>query len=194
MSDETQKLLNDSLYKAATDGKVGDVRDLLERGAHPDGNDNGLPLIYAAYNGHLDVVNILLEAGASTEFRDRDGNAADNARKKGFLEIALILESPRSAAAESADEVALQRPFRDRLRVLEEIFNFVTLERVSLLRKGKYGQIEAMTITGFSMIEDKSDESQLRKAFNEHVKRGGKVDEALVFPNRLAKSILKRGD
>ncbi|MCE9506851.1 MAG: hypothetical protein K8R48_00850 [Alphaproteobacteria bacterium] len=192
MTDETQKILNDALYKAACDGKAGDVLDCLEKGAHPDGNNNGLPLIYAAYSGHLAVVNILLDAGASTEFRDRDGNAADNARKKGYLEIASILENPRPST--SADEVVLQRPFRDRLHFLEEIFNFVTLERVSLLRFGKHGKIEAMTITGFSAIEDKSDESQLRKAFNEHVQRGGKTDEALIFPNRLAKPILKRGD
>lgn len=192
MADDLQKQLNNKLRDAACGGRPEEVVDLLGQGAHPDGNNDGHPLILAAYSGHLEVVKILLDAGASTEFRDRDGNAADNARKKDHLEIAELLESPRPV--ETADEVVLWRPFRDRRHFLEEVFNFATLERVSLLRKGKYGPVEAMTITGFSAIEDKSDGSQLRKAFNEHVKRGGKADEALVFPNKLAKSILKRGD
>jgi hypothetical protein len=193
MTDKAQKDLNDKLRVAASNGRADEVRALLEEGADVDG-DKGLPLIWAAYKGHLAVVNVLLDAGADAMLTYSDGGktAAQYAREEHHPEIAQVLENPRPL--ETVDEVVLQHPFRDRLHVLEEIFNFVTLERVSLLRRGKYGKIEAMTCTGFSMIEDKSDESMLRKAFNEHVKRGGKADESVIFPNKLLKNKFPRSE
>jgi ankyrin repeat protein len=181
--------LNDKLKEAACKGNVGEVQSLLAQGVHPDG-EYGLPLILAAYNGQMGVVKILLEAGASADFSDKDGTAADNARLKGHSAIADVIENYKPA--ETVDEVVFRRPFGK--SILEEAFNFTTLERISVIRKNKFSPADAMTITGFSMIEDKSDESLLRKAFNEHRRRGGRTDEAIVFPNRLAKNKLTRKD
>ncbi|OKS87697.1 hypothetical protein RG47T_3159 [Mucilaginibacter polytrichastri] len=50
------------------------------------------PLHGAAQNGNLDILIMLLEAGASVEARMEGGKLpADLAREKGFQEIADIL-------------------------------------------------------------------------------------------------------
>jgi hypothetical protein len=67
-------------------------------------------------------------------------------------------------------------------RIREDVYDFTMRERVTMMRNGRFGAVEALTITGFSAIEDRSDTSKLRQAFNEHVKRGGKTEEADIFP------------
>jgi hypothetical protein len=60
-------------------------------------------------------------------------------------------------------------------------------ERVTLIRQGRLGAVETAVITGFSAIEDQSDSSMLRKAFNEHARRGGETEESAVFTRNISK-------
>ena len=184
MTDETQKQLNKKLGEAAKGGKVEEVLSCLQAGAEINGVSETLrtPLMYAAYKGHLRVAEILLQAGADRTLRDNvNETAEDDARKRGYPEIETLLREY------TPDEVIFRRQLGD--RTLQESFNFITRERISLIRKSPRGDVEAMTRESFSVIED---ESVLRKAFEEHVRRGGKADEALVFPHRLPKNKLTR--
>ncbi len=55
--------LDDQLISAATYGDASTVEQLLQKGAHIEAKDNlgWTPLIWAAYQGRTDVVNLLLE-------------------------------------------------------------------------------------------------------------------------------------
>jgi ankyrin repeat protein len=70
------------------------VRDLIATGADVNLNrspDPG-PLAIAAEEGHADVANVLLEAGANVSHRDRAGQTAlDLAQESGHGEIAAVL-------------------------------------------------------------------------------------------------------
>ena len=133
---------------------------------------------------------VLLKAGADTSLRNCISYTAECcASYYKYNDIVKILQNPppKRAVVENPDEIIFQRPLSN--RTLEEIFNFVSLERISLIRNGDYGPVEAIVRESFSVIED---ESVLRKAFEEHVKRGGKADESVIFPNRLLKHRLPR--
>ncbi|MCE9506853.1 MAG: ankyrin repeat domain-containing protein [Alphaproteobacteria bacterium] len=182
-----QKGLNDTLLRAAGNGHLGDVLSLLERGADVDCQDNGgsTPLINASIGGYFEVVKVLLEAGADASVYNNYKNTAMiyavHYKRENVVEI---LKNPPS---KNPDEVIFERKISN--RTLEEIFNFVSLERISLIRNGKYGPVEAVVRESFSVIEN---EAALRKAFEEHVRRGGTADESAVFPNKLLKNKLPR--
>jgi hypothetical protein len=193
MTDDVQKNLNDKFQTAASKGRAAEVLSLLESGADINSVDDNkrTALMHAARQGYLEAVEILLEAGADKTLRDISNDTAEyDARAKGHKDIETLLRD-YVRVVETADEVIFQRPLGD--RTLQESFNFVTRERISLVRKSPKGAVEAMTCVNFSALEDQSDESMLRKAFNEHVRRGGTADEALVFPNKLLKNKLPRG-
>lgn len=57
-------------------------------------------------------------------------------------------------------------------------------------RKSTGGDVEAMQRDSFSSLDDLSG---LRRAFAEHKKRGGKMDEAEVFSGSLQKMKLNAG-
>jgi hypothetical protein len=71
-------------------------------------------------------------------------------------------------------------------RTLEEVFNFATKERISLVRKEAGAPVEAFIRESFSDISEKSG---LRLAFEEHKRRGGKVPEDEVFPDKIVKKL-----
>ena len=193
------------LICAARYGRVDVVKLLLERGAKADFQDTSLytPLMYAANYGHLGVVNVLLDAGADASLRDKDGwKASRFAKEEGKYNIEKILleaenSGPRQVnkpkqvnkpvQAQTPDEIVFERPFGNRL--LQEVFNFKSLERISLIRKDANSDVEAITRENFSALET---QPALREAFEEHVRRGGKVDESAVFPNKLLKKKLPR--
>lgn len=65
---------NIALIKAAKHGDQQAARDALRRGA--DANaviDNWTPLFWAAQEGHTEVVDLLLDAGANVNFSDPGG-------------------------------------------------------------------------------------------------------------------------
>ncbi|MBI3442061.1 MAG: ankyrin repeat domain-containing protein [Proteobacteria bacterium] len=180
MADEAQTELNKRLVDACKTGVAAEVITLLDKGADinysKSESEKNLPLVYAAYCGHLEVVNILLVRGADRQGQCNKKTAAQWAQDTGHTAVAVRL-------SEDPDQVIFQQPLSD--RTLEEVFNFATLERISLVRHSPQGAVEAITREPFSEIVD---QSQLRKAFEEHVRRGGKADESRVFPYVLSKS------
>jgi hypothetical protein len=184
--------LNEELAIAAREGDTMEVRALLEKGADVNyrGEDLRTPLMEAAYNGRRRISEILLDAGADRTLRDAYGaTAAEDARAEGHAEVAKFIENyvrpKRDIMREKADEIIICRPLSD--RILEEIFNFSAMERISLVRDGRNGPVEAITRESFAEV---ADQSALRKAFEEHVRRGGTADEAAVFPNALPKRFI----
>jgi ankyrin repeat protein len=175
----TKTELNKQLLEAAKTGDAEEAASLLEQGANVDGN-NGEALIWAAYAGHLEVVKVLLDAGADTTLINKDMTAEEWALGQGHTEIARALKGPRKKTS-TPNQIIYDRRVSDRM--LEEIFDFETLEKISLIRKdGRNGPVEAVEIKSFAEIET---QPRLREAFNEHVRRGGKIDESLVFPHAL---------
>jgi len=69
---------------------------LLENGARPRVTDQeGLtPLMRAAWNGHIEVMRLLIDAGSQLSGTDDKGNSAlDYAEQGGHREIARILKA-----------------------------------------------------------------------------------------------------
>ena len=66
------------LIYAAKEGNIGLVKELIERGANVNMQDNNgwTVLIYAARYGHNNVVKELIEAGANVDIRSNDGLTA----------------------------------------------------------------------------------------------------------------------
>jgi hypothetical protein len=72
--DSPRKMLEDLLMAAASHGLTGRVRGLLARGVDPEGREIKHPIYQgrspvqeAALNGHMDIVSLLVGAGASWE-------------------------------------------------------------------------------------------------------------------------------
>jgi hypothetical protein len=188
----TPQELNKNLCDAAEGGSVAKVSSFLDQrvdinGRHCLDGCRYTALMKAALKGRLEVVRFLLDRGADVTLLDGENKTAEDlARAGNHQEIVAILQS----AVKNPDKIIFYGQIGDRTR--QDVYDFTMRERVTMIRQGKYGAVDTTTITGFSMIEDKSDESTLRKAFNEHLRRGGKTDEAVVFPNRLPKNKLPR--
>jgi len=73
------------------------IKFLIEKGADIDlvsGYIYWTPLHTAANNGHMDIIKILLDAGASKEIKDKYGRtAADCAELHGYMEFAEYIRS-----------------------------------------------------------------------------------------------------
>jgi ankyrin repeat protein len=216
MTETLQDTLNKALVKTAAQGKAEQLALLLRQGASPDAgagttpalfvaaagnhaacirlllaagakvdvtNSKGsTPLMVAAFNANLKAMRLLLDAGADRNLKNRDGADA--------LKFAQTRESSEAIALlkEDADEIIQRSRLGDRM--LEEIFNFRTLERISLVRKGVGQPIEALYRESFTQIEDLP---ALREAFQQHRQRGGKRSEQDVFPHGLSKApVLQR--
>ncbi len=86
-----------ALYHAAEKGHMDVVRMLLQKGADPNGGEEGVrwgeqPLVAAVENGHTEVVRALLEGGASVNARKfMGGTALQIAQQKGNAEIISLL-------------------------------------------------------------------------------------------------------
>ena len=134
-------------------------------------------------DGNIGAVELLLKAGADREMRGRDRNALDWAMLSGSPETIYLLQKPVARHyEESPDEIVLQKPFGN--RVIEEVFNFASKERMTLVRDGQDGPVEAVTRQNFSEIHDRQ---TLREAYDKYVAKGGKVQESEIFPEVLVK-------
>lgn len=171
------------LFYAAHNGHAELIKWLIENGADANGlnGKNSTPLMAAAQQGRLEAVKILLMAGADSARKNNDNMTARgyaaNSEKKNV--VAWLDRNP--------EEVIFSRKVAD--RTLQEIFNFTHKERVTFIRKGPDGAVEAVTRHSFSEIADKS---ALRRAFAEYRKYGGKRREEEVFFNAIAKSVLPK--
>ena len=84
-----------TLYQAAEDGDLERVNSLLAEGADKDetfGSYRITPLLAASCNGHLPIVQLLVEQGAVMEKTDKDGRSPFYvACREGQLQIARYL-------------------------------------------------------------------------------------------------------
>ena len=88
-----------ALMFASTGPSVSTVKLLLEKKSGVNDVDSGehwTPLMFAAAEGHTEVVKVFLAAGADVKMQDVDGDTAgDFARKRGHTELAKMLESEK---------------------------------------------------------------------------------------------------
>lgn len=127
--DSPQKMLEDLLIAAAKHGFTDRVRRLLARGVDPGGREIAHPIYRgrspvqeAALNGHMDIVSLLVDAGASWEHdlvdeliaaamsSDRDATERLLATDPGLRERAIERcpdQLLRAAEQDSYDAVAL---------------------------------------------------------------------------------------
>lgn len=199
--------LGKALLEAARKGNVGEINDLLAKGASLAANDDGnTALFYAAQYGRMDAVLFLLKEGMDVDVRNRIGStplmgaaakghkevarllydlgsdpyeknatgssAVSYARSGGYADVAKDLSQPRQV-----DTVTFTRPVGD--LTLQEVFNFAKRDRLTILRRGADGPVEALQRDSFSDLTDKN---ALREAFAAYAKRGGKLPESDFFP------------
>jgi ankyrin repeat protein len=82
------------LHKAAAQGAIQDVLDLLRLGAEVDapGDMGDAPLHAAARNGHARIVDILVEARANITIRNEFGETpVEAAARNGFEDLARMM-------------------------------------------------------------------------------------------------------
>ena len=128
-ADSPRKMLEDLLIAAAKHGFTDRVRRLLDRGVDPEGREIGHPIYRgrspvqeAALNGHMDIVAVLVDAGATWEHDqvdeliatamsgDRDAVQRLLATDTGLREHAIERcpdQLVRAAEQDSYDAVAL---------------------------------------------------------------------------------------
>lgn len=172
------------LWMAVSYNRVDEAELLIRFGADPraycDMSDRGSVLQVAHHGKDQRLIDIIERGIAEAERRDVE------ARQR--MEQAARDRKKARAAEEHArnkDIVIFDEQLGD--RTLQEIYNFSSLERISLIRKGEDGPVEAMQRQDFADIGDKPG---LRRAFDEHRRRGGTVEEAAIFP-RLSKPLKK---
>jgi ankyrin repeat protein len=174
-------------YAGDSDGHLQVIEVLIARGADVNARNSVActPLMGAAYCGHVGAARRLLAAGADPEMRGREKNALEFALSSGSPDMILLLqkkpEAPAPVAANPQD-VVFRRPLGNRL--MEEVYDFEARERITLIRNGEDGPVEAVTRDSFTSIEDRA---RLREAFDLYAKRGGNLTEEDVFVEHLSK-------
>ena len=73
-ADESTRIFNDALFKAAEQGNVAEITALMAKGANinakQQSGDGHTPLIVAVRKGHLPAVKALIQAGADVNLKD----------------------------------------------------------------------------------------------------------------------------
>lgn len=88
-----------ALYWACLKGNLNNVNKLLERSANVDQQTNdknpnpgATPLSTSCYNGNLDIVKVLIKAGADVYIKEKNGwDALANAKNGNHTEIVKFL-------------------------------------------------------------------------------------------------------
>lgn len=169
------------LWAAVSRGHLEIAKLLIDHGADPrvrcDTAERYTPLEVAVHHKNTEMADMLSGAIVARNLQDRLASAkAERARQE---------RDRREKEAERAKNRDLVMVFSDLGdRTLQEIYNFASLERITLVRKGEDGPVEAVTRQDFADIGDRP---ALRQAFAEHVRRGGTAAEKDVFPGALQK-------
>ncbi len=103
----------EGLFHSVKGRSVIGVQMALAAGAPPDSQDEfgDTPLIKAASDGNLELVKLLLGAGASTTVRNQAGQTArDAARAGGRHDVVALLDLATPSARPAADPVGVWRP------------------------------------------------------------------------------------
>lgn len=158
---------------------------LLERGASLDIPDSGPRTPYDnAVNGKktefvklIDHHKTLREAAKRERAERLAAEIMAGQRALAEKRAQEQAETERRAKKEHADVVIFTQHMGD--LVLEDAFNFASLERLTFVRKGPGGDVQSMTRESFNEVNN---QRLLRQAFEEHVKRGGTTPENEVFP------------
>jgi len=73
----SKRSLNNELFKAAAEGNIPRVKDLLDKGADPNSGDNtGTVLMLAALKGYSEIAKTLIDKGAIVNATAKDGLTA----------------------------------------------------------------------------------------------------------------------
>ena len=199
----------EGLSEACAEGRLADVKRLVERGADVDVPRVNGPLISAVQNNRADVVAYLLERGANIEICNENGSTPlmfsafyghvglaelllaagarrDIVNKHGKSAADYARDQKKIAVLDILTADPMQVSFSHRIadRTMQEVFDFQRRERVTLIRK-EDGGVEAVLRDSFNNLEDKE---TLRRAFNEHKRTGGKLSEDEVFGQAIAKA------
>lgn len=88
-----------TIFEAAENGHLGDVKEHLRRGAAVNARDGQqrTPLFLAAANGHYDVVRYLVNMDGDVNARNRDGASPLAAARAGGYEGVANLLADRGA-------------------------------------------------------------------------------------------------
>ena len=105
-----------AFYCAAAKGDVEMVRVLMSETVLDEADQRGItPLGMAVFNGHLQVVSLLLRAGADRQKTYGKKSLLEIARQKGYDQIALLLSNdaalgkPRLSIATSSAHALAQK-------------------------------------------------------------------------------------
>lgn len=175
-----------ALNIAVQNGNADTVKLLLERGAALDTPDEAgrTPLGNAVHFKRGEMItliaaHVLQREAAAREALRKLAEGEDAARKQAAEQrAALEREAARRTQKEYAEVVVFTQKIGD--LVLEDAFNFASFERLTFVRKGPGGDVQSMARQSF---QEMGNQQLLRRAFQEHVKRGGTAEECDVFPN-----------
>lgn len=78
LANDPKKLMDQALFFAAKHGQTEVVKYLLDHGTDPNSlhHENQTAIHWASFNGHLDCVKSLIEAGANPSLRDKRWNSS----------------------------------------------------------------------------------------------------------------------
>jgi len=95
-----------SVYEAALNGDLSQVKGLLNGGFHVNAEDEEgrTALMYAAYNGHIEIMKSLLDKGALVNLTDTNGRTALMLASSGPYPAAVNLLLDHNADPDVADK------------------------------------------------------------------------------------------
>lgn len=166
------------LMYAASDGNIDLLKTLQEYKLDINARDKeGRTALFWATQGRpqrrYSAIQWLLDQGADPLIADVRGRQPRHiAMDEKDYPCIELLEHGQSAVKtthpdESRNIVIFERKLAD--RVLQEVFDFNRGERVSLIRKGEHGPVEAVQRQRFEEVEPAS----LKQAFDACVEKGG---------------------